>query len=56
MASDEGGVPANLVESTNGNDNRKNSEGGDELNESHDPYFPPVVSLPEVEVPYGRRR
>ena len=49
-----------LAEETNGNDKSINESVDGSVNEdgalnssSHDPYYPPIVSLPEVEVPTG---
>merc|ERR1719266_1898490 len=47
------------LEETNGHDTSTNASVNDSVNEdgalntSHDPYYPPIVSLPEVDVPTG---
>ena len=48
-----------LEEETNGHDNSRNESVNDSVNEegalnsSHDPYYAPIITLPEVEVPTG---
>merc|ERR1712241_1586520 len=47
------------LEETNGHDTSTNASVNDSVNEdgalntSHDPYYPPIVSIPEVDVPTG---
>jgi len=48
---DKSGIPENGDKDDSVN-NGRHANGGDEDGE-HDPYFPPVVSLPEVETPTG---
>jgi len=44
-----------MAEETNGVTNGTNGNGhlDDSVNGEHDPYYPPIISLPEVEVPTG---
>ena len=47
------------LEETNGHDTSTNASVNESVNDdgalntSHDPYYPPIVSLPEVDVPTG---
>ena len=48
------------TEKTETEDTKEEAEDGDkstadDLNKSHDPYFPPIITLPEVHVESGEK-